>query len=374
MILRIVKIALCIFIFSYLSTGSGLYCQEKSPVEAVVESPVKTPAEAPVVKGPVKVTWDERNLYVDGQLFYVKGVCYSLDYGPKHNFSDIPFSVWENDFRMIKEAGMNTIRTYAPLPPKILDLADQYGLKVIENICYPTGKTDYRSKANLEKLKRIALTFVERDKEHPAILMWSIWNDMPFKWSKEGSVLDKYDERLVNAFLKDIYNAVKEKDQNHPITGSNILGEEGEDIGFDFLDVLSFNAFLGISDWFAGEFSLKKAKKQIGKIERATSLKYRKPGLILETGYSTYCKKYSQGKVLETQIKVADSKVAGVVIFQWADGWNKAGNPLIQDNHIEEHWGIVDAFRNKKSGYNTVSGVFGMIPTKSRGYRGIAKF
>jgi len=326
------------------------------------------------IKGPVKVTCDERNIYVNGQLFYVKGVSYSLDYGPKQNFAEIPFSQWETDFRMLREAGVNTIRTYEPFPTTILDLADKYGLKVIENICYPTGKTKFNSKSELENLKRTALAFVERDKDHPAILMWSMWNDMPFKWSKEGSALKKYDKKTVNAFLKEIYDAIKEKDPNHLVTGSNILGEEGDDIGADFLDVMGFNAFLGISDWFKGKFSLKKAKEQVKKIENMTSFGLKKPGLILETGYSTYCKTYSQGKVIDTQIKVAGSKVAGIVIFQWADGWHKAGNPKIQDNHIEEYWGIVDAFRNKKDGYKAVSQAFGMIQTKSRGYRGIARF
>jgi len=325
-------------------------------------------------KVPVKVTWDERNIYVNGQLYYIKGVCYSLTYGSKYIYSEVPFSVWENDFRMIKEAGMNTIRTYAPLPSEILDLADQHGLKVIENICYPNEKIRYDSKADLEKLKRTALLYVERDMNHPAILMWSMWNDMPFKWSKKGSILKKYDKQTINSFLKEIYDAIKAKDKNHPVTGSNILEDEGMDIGFDFLDVISFNAFLGISDWFDGKFDLKLAKNQINKIERTASLEHKKPGLILESGYSTYCKRYSQGKVIETQIKVADSKVAGIVIFQWADGWEKAGNPLVQDDHIEEHWGIMDAYRNKKSGYRAASRIFGMVPTKSRGYRGIARF
>lgn len=345
-----------IFLIMLLLCGGGdAFCQEDAKV-------------------PVRVTCDEKNIYVNGCLFYVKGVSYSLDYGPKQNFSEIPFSRWEEDFRMLREAGVNTIRTYEPLPTSILDLADKYGLKVIENICYPTGKTKFDSRAELENLKRTALAFVERDKGHPAILMWSMWNDMPFKWSKEGSVLKKYDKATVNAFLKEIYDAIKAKDQNHPVTGSNMLGEEGDDIGADFLDVVGFNAFLGITDWFNGKFRLKKAKEQIKEIESMTSFGRKKPGLILETGYSTYCQAHRQGKVIDAQIKVAGSKVAGVVIFQWADGWHKAGNPKIQDNHIEEHWGIVDAFRNKKDGYNAVSQAFGMIETGSRGYRGIARF
>ncbi|MDD5681603.1 MAG: glycoside hydrolase family 2 TIM barrel-domain containing protein, partial [Candidatus Omnitrophica bacterium] len=200
---------------------------------------------------PDKVTCDERNIYVNGKLFYVKGVCYSLNYGPKQSFNDIPFDVWEKDFRMMKEAGINTIRTYEPLPPVLLDLADKYGLKVIENICYPSEKTNYSSKNDLETLKRIALTYVERDKNHPAILMWSIWNDMPFRWSKEGSILNKYDAATVRSFLKDLCDVIKEADKDHLVTGSNILGKGGEDIGADFLDVLSYNAFLGISDWFS---------------------------------------------------------------------------------------------------------------------------
>ncbi|MEA3305775.1 MAG: glycoside hydrolase family 2 TIM barrel-domain containing protein [Candidatus Omnitrophota bacterium] len=321
-----------------------------------------------------KVTWDEKNIYVDGKLFYVKGICYSLNRGPEQAFLSIPFEVWEKDFKMIAGAGINTIRTYAPLPPPILDLAHEYGLKVIENICYPTEKTDYTSKADLEMLKRTALAYVKRDKNHPAILMWSIWNDMPFKWSEGGSILNKYSKKTVNSFLKELYLAIKEQDMNHPVTGSNTLPKSGEEIGFDFLDVIGFNAFLGISDWFKGKFRLHLAKKQVRKIKRIASLKYKKPALILETGYSTYCRAHDQGKILNTQIKLAGSDVAGVVVFQWADGWEKAGNHLILDDHIEEHWGIVDGYRNKKSGYNAVSRIFGAIPTCSKGYGGIGRF
>ena len=349
-------IVMCAVYALSLGVFSGtVYCQEQA-------------------KGPVKVSCDKRNIYVNGQLFYVKGIAYSMDYGPKQSFGEVPMEKWKDDFKMIREAGINTIRTYEPLPIKILDIADEYGIKVIENICYPSGKTKFNSKAQLENMKRTALSFVDRDKDHPAILMWSLWNDMPFKWSKEGSVLKKYDKRVVNAFMKDIYKAVKEKDPNHLVTGSNILGENGDDIGADFLDVVGFNAFLGITDWFNGDFSLKKARKQVKTIEKMTCLERKKPGLILETGYSTYCRKYSQDKVIDTQIRVAGTKVAGVVVFQWADGWHKAGNPSFQDDHIEEHWGIVDGFRNRKPGYSAVSRAFGMIQTRSRGYRGIARF
>ncbi len=323
---------------------------------------------------PATITWDERNLYVNGQLYYVKGICYSLSYGSKTGYNTIPLEAWEKDFQMIREAGINTLRTYEPMPVPLLDLAHKHGLMVIQNVCYPDSRIRYSSKADLQKLKRIALTYVKRDKGHPAILMWSIWNDMPFRWSKEGSILKKYSRNTVESFLGELYRAIKQEDSRHPVTGSNILNQDGEDIGFDFLDVFSFNAFLGITDWFRGEYSIRRAQADIQRIERMTSLARRKPALIMETGYSSYCLRHNPGKVIASQIKVAGTNVAGVIVFQWADGWEKAGNPHVQDNHIEEYWGIVDAYRRKKDAYNAVAEVFGRIPTASRGYKGLARF
>ncbi len=265
--------------------------------------------------GPRIVTTDERNIYVDGKLFFVKGVSYSSDYGPKHLYGEIPKAIWEKDFEMIKKAGVNTIRTYGPLPVEMLDLAYKHGIMVIENVCYPSDRTRYDSAVDLEKLRREAITYVKRDKDHPAILMWSIWNDMPFTWGKRGNILHRYDRKVVDNFLKSIYDAIKEEDPNHPVTGSNIMEKVGEDIGFEFLDVLGVNAYLGISDWFDGKFDLTLAKSQMKKIERMTSLTHKKPGLIMETGYSTYCKRYSQGKVITTQIQAVGTKLAGVIIF-----------------------------------------------------------
>ena len=117
---------------------------------------------------------------------------------------------------------------------------------VIENICYPTAKTVYNSKSDLEKLKRIALTYVKRDKDHPAILMWSIWNDMPFRWSKEGSILKKYDRRIVNAFLKEVYKAINEYLRTGILPPRRLI-EQDPVVGF-YLKTFPQLKVLGITD------------------------------------------------------------------------------------------------------------------------------
>ena len=74
MIIRILKITSCALLFLLTALGT-LYCQD----------------EGPIGKGPVKVTRDERNIYVNGELYYIKGVSYSLNYGPKQNFKTISY-------------------------------------------------------------------------------------------------------------------------------------------------------------------------------------------------------------------------------------------------------------------------------------------
>jgi len=96
-------------------------------------------------------------IYLNGNLFYIKGVGYGIEYpgtaGSMDTYRKVPFSLFVQDFKMIKKARINVIRTYEPLPSRLLDLAEQEGLMVIENICYPSDNTDFDSKVHLEILK-----------------------------------------------------------------------------------------------------------------------------------------------------------------------------------------------------------------------------
>ena len=308
-----------------------------------------------------------RRIYVDGKLFFIKGVAYGIEYpktsGGMNTYKELPLSLFEKDFKMIREAGINTIRTYEPLPPALLNLAEKYQLMVIENICYPSDNTDFSSQVHLNILKQQVRKYVARDKKRNCILMWSIWNDAPWAWGSGGNVVDRYGFEKVNDFLKELYITVKKYDITHPVTGSNVPEISGGQVGWDFLDVIGLNIYLGGFDWFVEE----EAQRQIKEI-KVIEEKYQKPVVILETGFSTYIQDQDQGQVLEKQITMAGTNFAGITIFQWADGWQKAGDKDKQDDHIEEHWGIVDGYRNPKAGYGIVSRLFEGIPTDSHGY------
>lgn len=325
------------------------------------------PGDEGAGNAPDRVEARGRRLFVDGKPFYVKGVGYGIEYpglnGGMKDFDKIPFSVFEKDFRMIREAGFNTLRTYEPLNRELLDLAAENGLKVIENICYPSGLTDYSSMLHLSVLLDKALETVYRHKDHEALLMWSLWNDAPWVWAVGGSPLSRYSFETVNGFLKNLCDEIRKADPNHPVTASNVLGFEGSRLGFDFLDVLGFNTYIGGMDCYVQQ----DADSQLAKLTRIQK-RHDKPVVILETGCSTFVERLDQGTVLKKQIETIGESLAGICIFQWADGWNKAGFPDRRDPHIEEHWGIVSGHREPKKGYAAISKIFGAVETESRGY------
>ncbi len=90
------------------------------------------------------------------------------------------------DVRLMKQHNINAVRTsHYPPHPDFLDLCDEYGLYVIDECDYETHgflfagwrrnpSDDPRWRAAL--LDRMQRT-VERDKNHPSIIMWSLGNE-----------------------------------------------------------------------------------------------------------------------------------------------------------------------------------------------------
>ncbi|EKD27285.1 MAG: hypothetical protein ACD_79C00771G0007 [uncultured bacterium] len=351
-----------------ISLRSKMELQKKyEKEELTVQDRTIAPAKIIDSSGIPKIEVRENRIFVNNKLFYLKGMAYGIEYpkleGGMKDFNKIPESVFENDFKLMKKAGVNVIRTYEPLNDKLLNLAKKYDLKVIENICYPTGTTDYSSKMHQSLLIEKAVETVLKHRNNEAILMWSIWNDAPWVWGVGGTPFAQFSVEQVNTFLKKIYDEVKKIDSRHPITASNVLGFEGSELGFDFLDVLGFNAYLGGLDWFVPEDAVSTVKELV-----AVSNKYKKPVIILETGFSTFVEGLNQAEVLTKQIEILGDSIAGIGIFQWADGWNKAGIKDKQDTNIEEHWGIMTGYREPKTGYYAVEKMYNSIPDESKGY------
>jgi TolA-binding protein len=135
------------------------------------------------------------------------------------------------------------------------------------------------------------------------------------------------------------------------------VDEDSKSLGADFLDILGYNIYIGITDWRDGAYDSDAAKRMVDDLV-SISRKHGKPILITETGYSTYWKSELQENVIRDQIAKVGKNLAGIIVFQWADDWSKAGDASVQNDHVEEHWGILEGARKPKGGYYAAKQMF----------------
>ena len=189
------------------------------------------------------ITWDNKRIYVNGEPYFIRGVNYS---GTYENVDKITVDEIKRDIKLFKELNINTLRLWQdPVPGEILDLLYENGIMVMMQInnkgAYPGSWTDFKSEKLLESYIKAAMEQVRRDKSHPAILMWCLWNDGPFSLE----TTQKYTQKEMEGWLGEIAKAVKEEDPARPVTATNMDNSGYYDLGAGFLDILGFNNYGG---------------------------------------------------------------------------------------------------------------------------------
>ncbi|RDY28593.1 beta-galactosidase subunit alpha [Romboutsia weinsteinii] len=135
-----------------------------------------------------------RKIELKGEVFTVNGVAIKFkgvnrhDYNPK-NGRVVAREEMIKDILLMKQHNINAIRTaHYPNSHYIYDLCDEYGMYVIDETdleCHGFELTgDYKwisddpawETAYVNRLERM----IQRDKNHPSILMWSLGNESAF--------------------------------------------------------------------------------------------------------------------------------------------------------------------------------------------------
>lgn len=153
-------------------------------------------------------------LLVDGLQYEIKGLTLSWDK------SDLP--ALEASLLDIKSLGANCVRTWgAGEDTKILlDMAEKHGIKVMVGLWMRHGKAGMEGEDSFNyvkdetgKAEQLAntLKWVEAYKNHPAVLMWGIGNEVTLNIATEP-------EKVAYAkFLEKVCQAVKKADPDHAI-------------------------------------------------------------------------------------------------------------------------------------------------------------
>lgn len=147
-------------------------------------------------------------LTVNGKPFYIKGVGCGLAVGKGG----------EDYLKLAKEIGANAVRTWGADQgtEAYFDAALKYGLMVDAGIWldYVSDKKEISYIDNneyKEKKTNEIIEYVNRFKDHPALLMWNVGNEAIFftKSEQERAALSK--------FLEEMVQLVHKLDPNHPV-------------------------------------------------------------------------------------------------------------------------------------------------------------
>ncbi len=131
-----------------------------------------------------KVTYDQTGLYLNEEKVYFKGFGKHEDFFISGKGNNTAVNI--RDFELLKWIGANSIRTsHYPYCEEIMNLADEYGIMVIDEV--PAVGLNYFDGGNFlpdrindqtkELHKQMLTKLVERDKNHPCVVMLSVANE-----------------------------------------------------------------------------------------------------------------------------------------------------------------------------------------------------
>jgi hypothetical protein len=157
-------------------------------------------AASPAAAATVEVERDA--ILVDGKPFAVVG------------------AAGQTRFGLLKQLGATTVRTYGDETGFVLDEAQKAGLKVIAGFWleHPRRGFSYKDLAQVGPQLQRLTEFVNRFKDHPALLMWGLGNEVE---------ADVTDDAHVWTGIEEAARLVRRLDPKHPTLA--VLAEAGTD-------------------------------------------------------------------------------------------------------------------------------------------------
>lgn len=175
----------------------------------------------------------DKGFFLNGRSVKLYGTCNHQDHGGIG--VAIPDSVHEYRIRRLKEMGSNAYRCAHGMPhSELLDVCDREGMLVMdENRSFET------SEQCLDELR----TMVLRDRNHPSVIMWSIFNEEPLQGTPQGR---KMAERMRFEICR--------LDDSRFVTGAMNGGVNDSDGAAQAVDVAGINYQLFAYDEFHRKF------------------------------------------------------------------------------------------------------------------------
>ncbi|MBC7949321.1 MAG: DUF4982 domain-containing protein [Chitinophagaceae bacterium] len=179
----------------------------------------------------------DKGFLLNGKKVKIRGVCMHHDLGCLGTAVDK--SALRRQLQLLREMGCNGIRTsHNPPAPELLDLCDEMGFIVMNEAfdMWKKGKTKYDYSLDWDKWhKKDLVDFVERDRNHPSVFMWSVGNEVGEQWG-EGN--DSSGKKI----LRELVSIVKSTDPTRPtVTANNEVNPWSRLLNGNPADMIGYN-------------------------------------------------------------------------------------------------------------------------------------
>jgi beta-galactosidase len=171
----------------------------------------------------------DRGFFLNGAPLKIKGVCTHQDHAGVG--VAVPDALWEYRLRRLKELGANALRCAHGAPaPELLDAADRLGILVMDE--------NRNFDVSAEGMRQLAW-LVRRDRNHPSVFLWSVFNEEPMQGTEVGYEM-----------VRRMSAEVKRLDDTRPVTAA-MNGGMFEPVNVSqAVDVVGFNYQPGEYDRF----------------------------------------------------------------------------------------------------------------------------
>ncbi len=283
--------------------------------------------------------------FVDGSArYFVRGVTYG-PFRPASGADPFPApSVAAGDFRHMRELGVNTVRVYHVPPPWLLELAAEWGLRLLVGVPWPSHLRFLDSSASRAEIRRTLREAALALRSAPNLLGVLVGNEI------SPEIARWYGARKVERFLRDLAREVHDADPEALVSYANFPMTEYLDP--DELDFVSFNVYLHRPD---------DLRRYLGRLQNLADFR---PLLLSEFGVDSLREgEAEQAHVLGQTIRTAaEVGCAGTVVFSYTDEWHTGGHDI-------EDWafGLVTRDRKPKAAAREVQRLFlGQLPRTPR--------
>lgn len=149
---------------------------------------------------------------LNGVKTYMKGVCMHHDLGAIGAAFNVRAA--ERQLEILKSMGVNALRTsHNPPAPELLDLCDRMGFLVMDEFAdtwtRPKKQNGY-AKLFADWHEIDLRTLIQRDRNHPSVVMWSSGNEIPEQDDAKG--------HAISQMLTDIIHS---EDRTRPVASGN---------------------------------------------------------------------------------------------------------------------------------------------------------